>query len=581
MLLKSLILLLSLLILPTSSAKEFSEHAKLFLVGGGLKTCSSMSVNQCLSTKLIESDDKSQALYQISKESIDLLFQYWPSDHLERQKKALKPLLEKMRQANKGVLNKSQLRRLWIDNGGKKLINQLADREYYLMLDALELGLVNDKDFRRSERVSLANTKNQFSREIFESFTQLAGLKAAAKGKKAPDILVVTASARDPFEAVDFYVDVFSQAGAAVTWLPIDAGLNALWQERGQAANICHYLEQYQADKLGTIKRKFVYPDHFLTQQQWCQSPQRFINAIQQADGLFINGGDQSLTLQAFKNKDGSDNALLAAIRKQVDSNQLVIGGTSAGTAVMSGGIYDNKPIPMITNGRSAAALVRGAKADVLPSAGCQKDNQCGDVLNEDLTFNSQGGLGLFTWGIMDTHFSERGRQGRLVRLLEDTETRFAFGVDEATALVVAWQQMDTITMQVVGQTGVYIVEQGTGENKGKTLTHFPTRDDVIKLQHGQLSFTFADWKSPVVEKSLTQNFADIFEGENYLVAVDALCRASAQKQKLVSHYNESEIQISLLKGKNWHNGVGKFSTPSGEKSYCSYQNVSFYYQVN
>lgn len=581
MLLKLLILMLSLSISLTSSANELFENAKLFLVGGGLKTCSSMSLSQCLSETFIKPDDKSRALYQVSSGSIELLFQHWPAGHLDHQKQALERLLRKMRRANKGVLTKSELRSLWLDSGGKKLINQLADREYYLLLDALELGLVNDKGFRRTERVSLANTKNQFSREIFETFSQLAGLKATKKGKKAPQILVVTASARDPFEAVDFYVGVFTQAGAAVTWLPIDAGLNALWQEQGNGAEVCQNLEQYQADKLGTIKRKFVYPDHFLKQQQWCQSSSYFVKAIEQADGIFINGGDQSLTAQAFKNKDGSDNALLSAIRKQIENNQLIIGGTSAGTAVMSGGKYEQKTVPMITNGRSEAALVRGAKADVLPSAGCQKDNQCGDLLDEDLTFNSKGGLGLFSWGIMDTHFSERGRQGRLVRLVEDTGTRFAFGVDEATALVVAWQNPFDIDMKVVGQTGVFIVEQGQGELAGEILTHFPTRDDVMKLNKSEIKFNFAPWKKIFYEEVNASSHNDIFSGKNYSNAAEKFCKSNASLQTFVSEYEDKEVTVTLIKSEEWQNAVGVIATLKGDKNYCSYQNISFKYKIN
>ncbi len=579
MLPKSSILLLSLLMSPTSSTKEFSENAKLFLVGGGLKTCSSISVNQCLSDGFIKPEDKSRALYQVSSKNIEYLFQHWPDGHLDHQKQAVKRLLKKMRRANKGVLTKSLLRNLWLDNGGKKLINQLADREYYLLLDALELGLVNEKGFRRTEQVSLANTKNQFSREIFETFTELASLKAIKKGKKAPQILVVTASARDPFEAVDFYIDVFTQAGAAATWLPIDAGLNTLWQELSKGAEACQQLEQYQADILGTIKRKFVYPDHFLMQQQWCQSSQSFVNAIQQADGIFINGGDQSLTAQAFKNKDGSDSELLSAIREQINNNQLIIGGTSAGTAVMSGGFYEQNATPMITNGRSEAALVRGSKADVLPSAGCQKDNQCGDLLNEDLTFNSKGGLGLFNWGIMDTHFSERGRQGRLVRLVEDTKSKFAFGVDEATALVISWQNSELIDMKVVGQTGVFIIEHN--EQAGKILTHFATRDDLIQMEKGKLIFNFAPWKKAASEQIDVPSKTDVFSGTNYLNAVDAFCKSNDSTQMLASEYGDKEIRVSLIKAENWQNAIGVFSMSQGDNSYCSYQNVSFSYQVD
>ena len=40
-------------------------------------------------------------------------------------------------------------------------------------------------------------------------------------------------------------------------------------------------------------------------------------------------------------------------------------------------------------------------------------------------------GFGFFNYGIIDTHFSQRGRQGRITSLALETGVRFAFGVDE------------------------------------------------------------------------------------------------------------------------------------------------------
>lgn len=58
------------------------------------------------------------------------------------------------------------------------------------------------------------------------------------------------------------------------------------------------------------------------------------------------------------------------------------------------------------------------------------------------LTGYGPGGIGLFGHGLVDTHFANRGRHGRLIQLLVDSAgltrgaTR-AFGMDENTALVV------------------------------------------------------------------------------------------------------------------------------------------------
>ena len=58
-------------------------------------------------------------------------------------------------------------------------------------------------------------------------------------------------------------------------------------------------------------------------------------------------------------------------------------------------------------------------------------------LLEDDLTYDAKGGLALFPLGILDTHFAARDRHGRLAQLLIDSQTRFGFGVDETTALVV------------------------------------------------------------------------------------------------------------------------------------------------
>ena len=68
---------------------------------------------------------------------------------------------------------------------------------------------------------------------------------------------------------------------------------------------------------------------------------------------------------------------------------------------------------------------------------------------------------------------SERGREGRLIRLLSDTftsgetlGTAYGFGVDEDTALVVS-QPVDGSqgpTAEVLGRGGVFFADVGSGE---------------------------------------------------------------------------------------------------------------------
>jgi len=129
---------------------------------------------------------------------------------------------------------------------------------------------------------------------------------------------------------------------------------------------------------------------------------------------FFLGGGDQSRLVSCLVEKDGGDSPLLAAMRRAYQRGA-VVAGTSAGAAGQAAGV-------MITGGTSASALREGARE--------------GRPRGDDLTYR-RGGLGFFTLGIPDTHFSQRDRPGRLIRLASDTGTRRGFGIDENTALIV------------------------------------------------------------------------------------------------------------------------------------------------
>ena len=108
---------------------------------------------------------------------------------------------------------------------------------------------------------------------------------------------------------------------------------------------------------------------------------------------------------------------------------------------------------------------------------------------------------------LIDAHFSEKGRQGRLVRLAHDIGVERALGIDEDTALVCTGNHC-----QVHGSAGVWLVDMSkhnVGDQScqlyadsycslNNILTSFITRDDVIDLESWTVEF--ADWKQRVVE---------------------------------------------------------------------------------
>lgn len=144
--------------------------------------------------------------------------------------------------------------------------------------------------------------------------------------------------------------------------------------------------------------------------------------------GVFFGGGDQSRYLRCLTD-GGKDTPVLAAIRRRNEAHDFVIAGTSAGTAVMTRG-------PMITGGTSKTALEKP-----IPSA--------------------LHGLGFFPHGLLDTHFAQRRREARIVRLASDRGQALAFGVDEDTALIVDNVHGARPRFQVLGKNGVSVFRLG------------------------------------------------------------------------------------------------------------------------
>ena len=200
---------------------------------------------------------------------------------------------------------------------------------------------------------------------------------------------------------------------------------------------------------------------------------------INSMTGFFFGGGDQSRLTQTLQTATRADSPALAAIRARHNAGA-VLAGTSAGTAIMVQG-------PMVTGGESYDGLRYGVY-----------NTPSGD----DLAYDMQGGFGFFNYGLLDTHFSERGRQGRIVRLADHTQVPFAFGVDENTALLVQNNAtLGQVEMEVIGENGVFIFdlrnkERGTGSSYAlyDVLGSYLTAGDRYRPVTGQ--FVIASGKT-------------------------------------------------------------------------------------
>jgi len=569
----TVLLMLSHFVAADTKVKVLSEQTKLFLVGGALKTCTSMSLTHCnkgmLPTEFSSMVNKSSNQYRVNRNKLIQLKTIWPSQFsqqtLTRLLKALKPISSSV------FFNKKEVKEILSKYDKENHMSMLSDAEYVFVLDTLEVMVADIKTGKRlKEKVYLSASKNNFSIELFKSFVTQAALK---NKNDSPKVLIVTASARDPFSAVDFYVDAFTQAGANASWLPLNATLQSIWQS-ADIHSECKKINYKLFEIQGVMQRENVYPDLYKEHLKACLNQQAIVKKIQNADAIFINGGDQSLTIQAFLNNDGEDSAILKLIKEKVANDTLIIGGTSAGTAVMSGGLFGYENIPMITGGRSNTALVRGAFTSLLPFDKCHIDDDCSEAMvDDDLSYRKQGGLGLFHWGIMDSHFSERDRQGRLMTLVITTDVKFAFGVDETTALMVSYSDPAKPTFEVLGQGGVYIIDND--KNNTQVTTHYLTRNDQASLLENKLHINLADWKSGVNQSwgVLKKVQTDVFQHENFKLISNSFCQSKQQQMRLESSWQGKRQSLLLTKELNEKSVHGQIAINGQYFSYCSYQN--------
>lgn len=299
------------------------------------------------------------------------------------------------------------------------------------------------------EVVDFNASKSAAAKEIYRYFVAMAKSAHFARTGKTvaqPRIGILTSASSDPFDPVDFYLSAFQQAGAKAQWLPLDAAVRASFGKN------CGQIAAARTALTGALDRAEIYPDLAQAQRNFCLDRSQLTKMLADFDGLFFNGGDQTLSKAAWF--DGTQPIPeFAQLQARVKAGTLAIGGTSAGTAVMS-------KAAMITNGTSAVALKRGAKARPAPPLDCTRKRSCPKgLVEDDLTYEPSGGLGLFALGILDTHFAARERQGRLAQLLIDSGTRYGFGVDETTALIVAQVHSGGISLRTMGAGSVWIFD--------------------------------------------------------------------------------------------------------------------------
>lgn len=153
-----------------------------------------------------------------------------------------------------------------------------------------------------------------------------------------------------------------------------------------------------------------------------------YLEAIEKATGVFFTGGNQARITSVLRETE-----LDKLLHKRL-AEGLVIGGTSAGAAMM--------PDMMIVEGDSET----NPRIEIV---------------------EMEPGMAFLPGVVIDQHFAQRGRIGRLLSAVAQQPVNLGFGIDENTAIVVTNNQIE-----VVGEGAITVLDVSgiTHTNLGQIL---------------------------------------------------------------------------------------------------------------
>jgi len=255
-----------------------------------------------------------------------------------------------------------------------------------------------------------------------------------------------------------------------------------------------------------------------------CQSA-AWNEKISQMTGIFINGGNSQPMLDCFI-PNGVPSPALQAVKEAYSCGALAVFGSSAGAATLQG-----NPFLKIQDSWNAIAF--------------------------NLLYIKTGGMGIFNSGFMDVHFSTRGRQGALARLLYDLKSyqKLAFGVDQNTAMV----SNDPAKFTVAGAAGVYVFSNTAATNATQVVNkkvrwgvknikvHYFTANDTYNWNTGGYSWG-VNKKKVVTTSQAPLVGSDIFADGVFTAVTQSLFNSAATSTYGVTSETAPQYRIDFRK---------------------------------
>ncbi|PGT81211.1 hypothetical protein COD11_18530 [Bacillus sp. AFS040349] len=178
----------------------------------------------------------------------------------------------------------------------------------------------------------------------------------------------------------------------------------------GVESEVIEILSISNHDFKGTVENESSWLDN--------RNNEELAKKIKDFTAIWFVGGDQTNITASLLNDDMTHSKVLNAIW-DIYRNGAVLGGTSAGAAIMSD--------VMIAGGGSYDTLSKGFT-----------ETYDGMTQQEGGPGYLEQGLGFFQEGIIDQHFDKKARLGRLIAVTAELgeQNEISYGIDEDTAMV-------------------------------------------------------------------------------------------------------------------------------------------------
>ena len=230
-------------------------------------------------------------------------------------------------------------------------------------------------------------------------------------------------------------------------FVTLAGGRNARIAVISTASSLGPLAGQLYRKVFGELGAAEVTPIHTTSRAQ-CSS-ESAVRAVDDATGVFLTGGNQLRLSSTI----GGTPLAQAVVRRHREG--AVVAGTSAGASAMS--------THMVAFGASGAT----PKQRMVQMA---------------------AGLGILPGVIVDQHFQQRNRLGRLLATIAQNPALLGMGIDEDTAAVVS----PDMTMEVIGRRSITIVDGSESETDAwEVRAHRPIMISNVVLHSLPVGYRF------------------------------------------------------------------------------------------